>query len=150
MDPFSNALNIASVAVNTCLAAYKLCQVWKDAPKEIYELKDDLARSEDFFQGVKHNAMEQIQDNLNEPTKNTNGLLELLDKGEIVLVEIRRVLNNLLDASNDCTDAVINRKLKVKWLKHRSHTRRMQKCLREIMVKTCAILISRNMLAQSR
>lgn len=152
MDPFSSALSIAAVSVKTCSVAYKLCQVWKDAPKEIHELKDELTRSEEFFQGVKHNATEQIRDCSPHETAKLSeaGLLEFFEKGEFVLLEIRRILNNLLDASDDCKTLVINdRKLKAKWLKHRNHTRRMQKCLREIMTNICAILISRNMLAPS-
>lgn len=107
-------------------------------------MKDDLTRSEEFFRGVEQNAAEQTRKDANEASNVLTGVPELIEKGNFVLVEIDAVLEDLLGTGNDSAAVIISRNLKAKWLRRRNHTRRMQNCLREIMIKICAILISNN------
>src|SRR5690349_2452940 len=49
MELVAAAVGIVDITTRACSKCWKLCDLWRDAPRDIFQLRDDLDRSARFF-----------------------------------------------------------------------------------------------------
>src|SRR5262245_57221552 len=60
MEVVGAAVGVADVAGRVSHRVYKLCEAWKDAPRDVFQLRDDLARAQDFYGSLKEDVAKSI------------------------------------------------------------------------------------------
>lgn len=143
MDPASLAILTAANAADACRQIWQLCELWRDAPKDIMHLRDELARANDFFSMVqlavtKHTWV-RTADWVGQLTYE---LEECFQKAETVVRQIQTDLKSLLQVSLIHGHEVDSgeKERRVLWLKIHKDITRHRGHLKDVMFQICAIL----------
>lgn len=141
MDPASTAINTAANAADACRQIWELCELWHDAPKDIAQLRDELAQANEFFSMVqlavtKHTWI-RTADWVGQLTYE---LEECLHKAETVVREVQTNLNRLLDVSLSYGIEISNKRRRAMWLRSHDDISRLRSHLKDAMFEICSVL----------
>lgn len=141
MDLASLAITTSANAADACHQIWQLCDLWRDAPIDIMQLRDELARANEFFSMVQLAVTKytwvRTADWVGQLTYE---LEECFEKVKTVVRYIQSSLNSLLEVSLAHGLDVCDKRRRVLWLKvhqeiisHRSH-------LKDVMFDICSML----------
>ncbi|KAK3377306.1 ankyrin repeat-containing domain protein [Lasiosphaeria ovina] len=158
MELAAAAFGLVGVTGRASSKLWKLCDSWRDAPREVHQLRDNLVRASDFFSQVK-SGVERTSNSNSTPNAHQKESLRqlklLLDQGFALIVDIETIIQKLSDGqpSSENTDQAhsethdpLSKRRKIAWLANAKKLRRLGASLKEISVKICASLIHLNVI----
>src|SRR4051812_19571614 len=105
MELAAGVISIGHVAAMVTLETRKLCELWKDAPRDIHLLRDELDTTETFF-GALHGGLSKLQPSLGDGSPARAMLAELhvlLERSNTILVQLQRILGELIGGSEEAS-----------------------------------------------
>lgn len=140
-DPASSAIYTAASTADACRQIWDLFELWHDAPKEISQLRDELAQANEFFSmvqlAVTKCAWVRTADWVGQLTSE---LEDCFNKAETVVREIQTYLHNLLDVSSTYEVDTSNKKRRTLWLRSHDEINRLRSHLKDAMFGICSVL----------
>jgi len=132
---------IAHVATKVALEIRKLCDLWKDAPRDVYHLCDELETAEAFFQVLQTSFPELDCPPTSKEFANHHhnaavmeGLGRLLLRSRSTLRHLQKILDELVGGKeSDTPDGSVVRfakRRKLLWLRHLDGVSRLRRVLR--------------------
>ena len=147
MEVLASALSVADVAARASRETWTLCETWRDAPGDLEQLREDLARTNQFFDGVKRGLITDhgsVVVTTGWPYEATEQLEQLLRHGQSIITEIRRRLRLPIENATALPAEETNKIRKIRWLGMLGETTKLRRALRDNMLRICATLISVN------
>ncbi|KAK4444137.1 ankyrin repeat-containing domain protein [Podospora aff. communis PSN243] len=147
MEMVGAVAGILDVTVRTTSKVWKLCQAWQDAPEDVHNLRDDLARTQHFLSETKEgmqNAIpgyEEVME-LKGRSPRQESLRLLIDKGTHVIERIEAVINVLYKGAED--NETWSKTMRVVWLRYKSKVAKLRKELNTISLGICRLLIAQS------
>jgi hypothetical protein len=90
--------SVARVATQACWNTWLLCEQWKNAPREVFQLRDELSSADEFFAGVQRGLGTEVSNHDCQWTDETAAeLRHLLNQGHNALLQIQAIVDRLLD-----------------------------------------------------
>ena len=110
MEAVAASYGLAKASIQACWTIYELCEQWKAAPKEVFLLRDDLARAKEFFVGVQRGLESEEAGRGGSPPSEwsqhaASELRQLLLGGHRVILQVQAILDRLMDAKSPPKDA---------------------------------------------
>ena len=94
MEVVAAALGVVDIAARSSSKLWKLCEIWKNAPRDIYELRDEVDRAIGIYKIVEANLRN------GEKTEEVSAeLLALLQSGVGIVTDLQELIDELLYAS---------------------------------------------------
>lgn len=133
---------LVRATTSTALRAHTLCVIWKDAPRDVFFLRDELDTYKSFFESIQGSIVESaFLDKLEvdrEPASfipmQKQALRALLTKGASLAQALGEILVELVGEPTERTHTVGNERLalrkKVLWLRRMDNVTNMRKMLR--------------------
>ncbi|KAK1749411.1 ankyrin repeat-containing domain protein [Echria macrotheca] len=135
MEFAAAVIGIGQVAALVTLETRKLCERWKDAPKAIYLLRDELDTAETFFSALRV-GLGNLPPKLGDGSPTTAMLAELhvlLARSNTILVRLQRILDELLGSSGDALSSDVQslaKRRKLLWLRRLEEVNKLREKLR--------------------
>ncbi|KAK0657996.1 hypothetical protein B0T16DRAFT_502951 [Cercophora newfieldiana] len=147
MEMVGAVAGILDVTVRTASKVWKLCQAWQDAPEDVHRLRDDLARTEHFFDETKHGMQAAIlgSDDMLElkgASLRQRNLKILVEQGISVIESIEEVINALYRGEE--SPEAWSKTMRVVWLRYRAKVAKLRKELSTISMGICRLLIAQS------
>src|SRR5512140_480248 len=96
MEVAAAIIGVSEVAIRTTSKLWKLSNAWREAPEELHRLRDDLSRTQQFFDEVRHNSISAtFSRSWNEESPTQAELRRLLLEGSRILEKIEDVVDKL-------------------------------------------------------
>lgn len=149
MEAVGAIVGIADVALRTGSKLWSLFDTWKDAPAELYRLRDELTRTQRFFaetqQGVE--ALYSIQPKCRSMTESHASIreLELLTaKGLEILQDIDAFVDSLAKPSklNNLPD--LGKRRRITWMANAKRVSKWRSELQTMAADVCRLLVVQN------
>lgn len=153
MEIVAASFTVASVTARAGSTVWQLCEIWQDAPRDIFDLRDDLTRAGEFFLAVQHGLQSALkQENAAGWTSSSGKLEGLLLRGQRITLEIQRILDKLCrhgEPLQKRDEGVVTNKLiggrgKLEWLTKRNRVYGLRQTLRHDIVEITAALMLLN------
>ena len=144
LELIAAAVGVVEVTARSSSKAWKLCAKWKDAPREVYSLRDDLDRAGTFFSLVRHGLDNNFSDP-NDPSrvKLVEELHALIKKGQAVLTNLEAVIDTVLEARpggkgeiDEQNETELRKKYRLMWLRRYNTAKTLKASLYHIMDQT--------------
>jgi len=166
MDIALAVLSITTLAVRASSKLWTISGEWRDAPADLYKLRDDVSGAERFFREIQQHVDESprmgpfpkeasrlvVDSPSSELSTSDFELGRLVDEGACTLRQIEEIVDGLAAAvfSGDAgppNDRVLNmgRRRKLRWLRQSGKVARLRKELNHTRSSICQLLISQNM-----
>jgi hypothetical protein len=157
MELAAAAISLVDLTTRASTGIWKLCRIWKDTPRELIELRDDLITAKDFFSGVEHGITIEKSKSFNTlsdlSSKAIRELQEQLIGGQSIINEIQLIIDRLISGgiSPDMTIwgitvcEPLNKRMKLLWITKRDNVLALRKNLKEVRLRICASLMCLNM-----
>ncbi|KAK5659878.1 hypothetical protein OQA88_13341 [Cercophora sp. LCS_1] len=159
MEVAAAIIGVTDMAIRTSSKIWALSAAWRDAPADIYNLRDDLTRTERFFgeilahlktsqfrtfESEKDHGLFHSINSSDEPTE----LGHLVDEGAAALRRIEAILDGFTRDSVNETGSMgkidLGKTRKLLWLRHSKKVARLRKELAHIRSSICRLLIAQN------
>lgn len=160
MELVSTAIGIAEAAARATSGVYTLCSLWSEAPRDVYELRDDLVTTSELLAAVQRGlAMEHAKRKargIGTPGWSPDavgGLQRLLLRGQIIVGEIQKILDKLTGGPHpqnakveryDKSRERLGKRMKVEWLMKRRKIYGLRTAMTDIRQKVYVSLIYLN------
>ncbi|KAK4448906.1 hypothetical protein QBC34DRAFT_438682 [Podospora aff. communis PSN243] len=159
MEIAAAVIGITNITIRTSADLWGLCDTWRDAPKELHYLRDDLVRAQEFLAQVKV-GIDKLR--LNHPVSDAvekeplRQLEVLLKKGLAVVSEIETIVHRISDGRYyeksetesiswlDAKPEALSKRRRMVWLSKAGRIGRLRTMFKEIGMGICASLISLN------
>lgn len=133
MEVVACVVGVADVTARASSKIWKLCELWKDAPQDVYLLRDELGRASRFFDALKSGIEQSFPASLS-PDMLVD-FLSLLDQGHKTVSTLQLLFDDLLAPSNDSGKAhstvlELSKTRKLYWLSRFHKTKRLRSSLR--------------------
>jgi len=131
------AVGIADVAARASSKAWKLCDLWRDAPRDIFLLRDDLDRSARFFVAL-HQGLERRSDNRkdSEWAAADDELASLLSDGCETLEGLQDIMDSLISPDSvamPATQLDLPKRRRFLWLRRLKEVKKLKVALGNVM-----------------
>lgn len=143
MDAASCALSITAAASSACGQIWQLSEAWgHDAPKDLSQLRSELAQANEFFGMVQLAVADQtLPRTADWVGQLTYELEECCHKAEASVRGFQAILGKLLDEKYEGYGAAVNNKRRrAVWLRSLGEIGRLKGLLEGAMFDICAIL----------
>lgn len=141
MDSVSSAIKTAANAADACRQIWQLREIWHDAPKEISQLRDELAQANEFFNmvqlAVTKHTWPRTADWVGQLTYE---LEECFHKAEAATGQLRVGIDTLLHVSLTYGLEISNKRRRALWLRRHDEVGMLRKHLKDAMFEICSIL----------
>lgn len=141
MDSVSSAIKTAANAADACRQIWQLCEIWHDAPKEISQLRDELAQAQEFFNmvqlAVTQHSWPRTADWVGQLTYE---LEECFHKAEAATGQLRVGIDTLLHVSLTYGLEISNKRRRRLWLRRHDEVSMLRKHLKDAIFEICSIL----------
>jgi hypothetical protein len=154
MELVAACVGIADIAARSSSKIWRLTELWKDAPSEIHQLRDDLSYAQEFFGEVRFRATATRELAFRKPASQTQQLCGLLDQGSDILGELEVIIDGLGHPAADADDepllgdepvAGMSKRRRVTWLLKRRRTHALRLRLKDLLNSICGQLMALNM-----
>ncbi|KAK5651530.1 hypothetical protein OQA88_11984 [Cercophora sp. LCS_1] len=150
MEAVAAIVGVADVTARASSKIWRLCELWKDAPQDVYFLRDDLDRANRFFASLR-NSLETLPPTMGQPL--SQDLEGLLGSGHRTISSLQLLLDEFLDDKQAGTRQVveISKRRKLLWLRSLSKVKRLKGALRQTteQVGLCLSLLNVQVLTLS-
>lgn len=139
-DPISAVASIAGlidIAARTSSQALKLIDDWKDAPRQIYFLAEEMKMSQQIAQQLKYLCDALASQNVTQLHGFDTTLNVQLNRAKPVWVELRDILQSV-------KDPVKGKLCRSRWMRKASRVVSLQSKLRDIRLSTLEIVATYN------
>ncbi|KAF5006895.1 hypothetical protein FDECE_6754 [Fusarium decemcellulare] len=99
MELLAAIIGVADVTARASTGLWKLCEQWRDAPKDVHLLRDDLVQANAFFVQIQKGiSMEQARgvDASSWPPACIHELKRLLHEGQTLVLGVQKMVDELL------------------------------------------------------
>ena len=157
MDIVSAVISITEVTIRTSSKLWKLSTAWRDAPEDLHRLRDDITRTHQFFDEVRHNAryvtaLGSEKRSVARPgfqrkvPMSRSDLPGLLDEGAAVLGRIEDFVDGLENEHGEGRGESheLGKRRRLNWIRHSTKVARMRKELSNVVSSICHLLITQN------
>ncbi|KAK0615090.1 ankyrin repeat-containing domain protein [Bombardia bombarda] len=151
MEVVTASFSIANITVRAGSKLWDLCDVWRDAPRELYALRDDLTRAQLFFgeteAGIRtmQSATQTYQRWIQQSQLEMEGLLS---QGAATLKHIEDVVDDLKLFKGVCMDERdphhVSKRRKFAWLRNAATVAKLRCELGSVTSGICHLLIAQN------
>jgi hypothetical protein len=166
MEVAAAIIGVTEAAMRASSKMWKLSEAWRDAPVEIHNLRDDLARTERFFGEIqervktaqvrgfascweKDSGGVSLRRSSFAAPEDPSGLSRMVDEGAVALRRIEAIVDSLTMVESPgrvCPEKVeLGKRRKFLWLRHSRKVNRLRKELAQIRSSICRLLIAQNM-----
>ncbi|KAK0652512.1 ankyrin repeat-containing domain protein [Cercophora newfieldiana] len=141
----------ADVAVRATCKLWALSDAWRDAPADLFKLRDDLTRTERFYAEIQQHVTNSRSSALGASYLRQD-LQSMIEEGAITLRQIEAIVDGLVAPGNDGPDekhckndaAGVGKRRKLRWLKQSAKVTRLRKELAHTRSNICQLLITQN------
>lgn len=141
MDFVPSATHTAANAADACRQIWQLCDMWHDAPKEISQLRDELAQANEFFNMIQLAVTKQTWPRTADWVGQlTYELEECFHKAEAATRELRAGIDMLLHVSLTYGVEISNKRRRAVWLRRHEEMGKLRKHLKDAMFEICSML----------
>lgn len=175
MEIAAAAASLVNGTIHTSSTIWTLCESWKDAPKEVYHLRDSIDHAQEFFtqvkQGIEKARLHRLAiqfDPLQDDGSHSQ-LNLLLKQGDATVTEIETLILRVLHGRNhsgnevksaeelssggvespSSTPEVLRKRRRAIWMGKAATVARLRGVLNDISRMVCASLISLNVYVPS-
>lgn len=144
MEAAAAVIGIADAAARASSKIWNLCEQWKDAPQDIYQLRDELDRADRFFSALKEASNQQFPAHVSENI--STDLASLLKKGYNTVYTLQLLVDELLctnylpgvSAQSRGEDGTveISKRRRLLWLKRLHKVKRLKGTLKQTTEQT--------------
>ncbi|KAK5654577.1 hypothetical protein OQA88_7206 [Cercophora sp. LCS_1] len=152
MEVLGAVLAVSNVAIATTSSVWSLCEVWRDAPDELFRLLEDLRQAQQFFSETR-DGVQSMPLKRSHATKFTSldALRSLLDEGGTVIKDIGKLIQKLHkdDHWDNLKPDEVKKRRRALWLSQTHKVTKLRKRLKHITVSICRILLAQNVFASA-
>ena len=143
MEIVACVIGVADVTARASSKIWRLCELWKDAPQDVFHLRDELDRSSRFFEALKTGMQQQSlpASSSSSPSQTVMvDLTSLLNRGHGTVSALQALFDELLIVKTDAEKGSSSEKLvavelgkrrRVGWLKRFHRIKRLRNSLRQ-------------------
>jgi len=95
MEVAAAAIGITEATARVSVGIWKLCDIWREAPKEVHRLRDELARAHEFLGSVREKVVQDPGTSL-ATDESSQRLTSLLGRGRDVVEGLEDLINEVL------------------------------------------------------
>jgi hypothetical protein len=95
MEIFGAAIAAIDVTSRASIGIWRLCQVWKDAPEDVFQLSDDVDQAERFFCMLKAGIAEGCDSSDPHTFASAEEVIELLNQGRETAKNLHEIIDEL-------------------------------------------------------
>ncbi|RMJ04690.1 hypothetical protein CDV36_014640 [Fusarium kuroshium] len=150
MELLAAIVGVADVTARASTGLWKLCEQWRDAPKEIHLLRDDLVQANAFFAQIQKGlTAEQARGGSSSrwPPECIRELERLLQDGQALVLGVEKMVDELMSpgiAASGPSHQSLSGRRKLLWVTKLRWTSEQRRSLKTLMGKICVSLVSLN------
>ncbi|KAK4449877.1 ankyrin repeat-containing domain protein [Podospora aff. communis PSN243] len=148
MESAAAVIGITEATIRTASKLWKLTNAWRDAPEDVHRLRDDLSRTQQFFDEVRHSAsLAKLSESWDQSSPFETELKLLLEGGIAILKRIETFVDGLLGDSpglRQDTLLGIGKRRRLAWITNSRKIAQLRRELRLNVSSICRILITQN------
>ncbi|KAK3395161.1 ankyrin repeat-containing domain protein [Podospora didyma] len=147
MEVVAGIVSITNVTIRISSKLWKLSDAWREAPENIYRLRDDITRTKQLLEEIGQNAaFETPPESQGESPEPRADLKILLNQGTAALRRIEEIIERLIrgDSADSNLSQDLGKRRKIIWLRYKEKVAALRKELGIIMSSICHLLITRN------
>lgn len=144
MEVAAAIISITEVTIRTSSKLWKLSNQWRDAPEDLHRLRDDISRTQQFFDEVRQNAV-YTSASWREDSPTQSELKKLLADGNVVIERIEMVVDKLTGNKPSLDKlASLGKMRRVAWMANAQTVASLRRELGNIVSSTCRMLVALN------
>lgn len=150
MELFAAIVGVADVTARASTGLWRLCEQWRDAPKEIHLLRDDLVQANSFFAQIQKGLIAEQARGASAsrwPPECTRELGQFLKDGQALVLGVEKMVDELLSrgvAASGPSHLSLSGQRKLLWVTKLRWTSDQRRSLKTLMGKICVSLVSLN------
>ncbi|RSM00939.1 hypothetical protein CDV31_011579 [Fusarium ambrosium] len=150
MELLAAIVGVADVTARASTGLWKLCEQWRDAPKDIHLLRDDLVQANAFFAQIQKGlTAEQARGGSASrwPPECIRELERLLQDGQALVLGVEKMVDELMSpgiAASGPSHQSLSGRRKLLWVTKLRWTSEQRRSLKTLMGKICVSLVSLN------
>jgi len=152
MELIAAALGTAEVAAKASSGLWKLCEKWHNAPRDIFELRDEIDRATRLYATVQSHILDSSTAGSTPPSFDSGAAAAreldlLLIEGLGVVSRLQDLIDQLLDEQSPGqprADSVLKRR-RLNWLRNLPTARHLKRSLRQNTEQVGVQLVLLNM-----
>ncbi|RTE76955.1 hypothetical protein BHE90_008575 [Fusarium euwallaceae] len=150
MELLAAIVGVADVTARASTGLWKLCEQWREAPKEIHLLRDDLVQANAFFAQIQKGlTAEQARGGSASrwPPECIRELERLLQDGQALVLGVEKMVDELMSpgiAASGPSHQSLSGRRKFLWVTKLRWTSEQRRSLKTLMGKICVSLVSLN------
>ncbi|RSL88358.1 hypothetical protein CEP52_015246 [Fusarium oligoseptatum] len=150
MELLAAIVGVADVTARASTGLWKLCEQWREAPKEIHLLRDDLVQANAFFAQIQKGlTAEQARGGSASrwPPECIRELERLLQDGQALVLGVEKMADELMSpgiAASGPSHQSLSGRRKLLWVTKLRWTSEQRRSLKTLMGKICVSLVSLN------
>jgi hypothetical protein len=145
MEAIAGIVGIAEGAARAGSKLWQLTASWRDAPRDVHQLRDDLDRTSGFYNEIRQ-GIENTYGQLGEMQPQLKRELHwLVDDGYRHILELERIIDRIQAASGTDRNRGIGPKGRLTWLLQSQKVARLRLASRDVMFRLFGLLVTLNM-----
>lgn len=149
MELFAGIVGVADVTARTSAGLWRLCEHWRDAPKDVSLLRDDLGQASEFFAQLQRGiAAEQARAGASTwPPESIAELERMLQDGEALVLSVQQLVDDLLNQTVPGAGQAqqdLSKRRKLTWVKRSRWVLEQRRALKKLVGKIYGVLLSLN------
>jgi len=132
MEIVAIVVGVADVTARASSKIWHLCEVWKDAPEEVCQLRDELDRAGRFFASLQNAIQQSFPASV--PPSTSADLKSLLNKGRCTIITMQVFLDELCstkEALGQCTQVgELGKSRRLLWMRRKKKIKKSWATLR--------------------
>ncbi|KAJ4328679.1 hypothetical protein N0V84_000870 [Fusarium piperis] len=150
MELLAAIVGVADVTARASTGLWKLCEQWRDTPKEIHLLRDDLVQANAFFAQIQKGLTAEQARGASAsrwPPECIRELERLLKNGQALILGVEKMVDELLSqgiAASRPSHQSLSGRRKLLWVTKLRWTSDQRSSLKVLMGKICVSLVSLN------
>ncbi|KAK3687409.1 ankyrin repeat-containing domain protein [Podospora appendiculata] len=157
MEVLGVIIGVTGITIRTSSKIWSLCSAWRDAPKDLHRLCNDLTRAQRFFCETQHGISAIFPEATATTAKahrwaaaSREDLQVLLAQGEAVLKHIEDLADRLQRGDDwDMKMFDLSKRRRAIWLRNAHKVARLRRELSEIISNICRLLITQNVIVSA-